>query len=141
MNLPIRVFEIMAEIAEQNKVKPMKWARASGLSPSRISDFKRLAKKTKAGAAESDPQREVGGHIFSLRNFFTLWDGLKKLVDDIALKRGLIKQLEVRKALPTKVRIFMRLMAFNDDQMNLVDMYTDAVLQCQVNTSNNQNEG
>lgn len=140
MNLPIRVFEIMAEIASQNKVKPMKWARVSGLGPSRISEFKRMAKKTRAGAAEPDGEREVGGHIFSLRNFFTLWDGVKRLVGDNALQRGLINQLEARKALSPKVRLFMRVMAFNDDQMSLVDMYTDAVLQCQVNTSSNQNE-
>ena len=71
MNLPIRVFEIMAEILAQNKVKPIMWARASGLSPAKISEFKRMAKKTKTGAAESDAEHEIGGHTFSLGNFFT----------------------------------------------------------------------
>jgi hypothetical protein len=51
MNLPIAVFEIMAEIAKENRIRSIKWAKASGVSPSRISDFKRLAKRTKAGAA------------------------------------------------------------------------------------------
>jgi hypothetical protein len=58
MDLPISVFEIMNEIAKDNKIRGTKWARASGLSPSRISDFKRMAKQTKAGAAESDEQRK-----------------------------------------------------------------------------------
>jgi hypothetical protein len=54
MDLPIAVFEIMAEIVKENKIRSVKWAKASELSPSRISDFKRLAKKTIAGAAEPD---------------------------------------------------------------------------------------
>jgi len=33
MNLPIRVFEIMADIAEENNGKSVKWARASGVGP------------------------------------------------------------------------------------------------------------
>jgi hypothetical protein len=89
MDLPIAVFEIMAEIAKQNKIRSVQWARASGLSPSRISDFKRLAKKTKAGAAEPDQGHDVWRHTFSLNTFFSLWDGLKRLVGTTALRRGL----------------------------------------------------
>jgi len=139
MILPISVFEIMAEIAKENKVRSIKWARASGLSPARISDFKRLAKKTKAGAAEPDPEREVTGHIFSLKNFLTLWDGLRRLVGATALRRGLIRQLQGKKTLTARVRIFLRLMTFNDGQLKLVDAFTDAVLH-QVNMTRRQNE-
>jgi hypothetical protein len=128
----------MADIAKENKVKSFNWATASGLSPSRISDFKRLEKKTKAGAAEPEPEHDVWRHNFSLNNFITLWDGLRKLLEDMALKRGLIRQLEVRK-LPTKVRVFLRLMTFNNAQLKLVDNFTDAVLH-RVNTGTNQND-
>ena len=62
MDLPIAVFEIMAEIAKENKIRGTKWARASGLSPSRVSDFKMLAKKTKVGAAEPDQEHDVWRH-------------------------------------------------------------------------------
>jgi hypothetical protein len=139
MNLPIRVFEIMADIAEENKVKSVKWARASGLSSSRISDFKRLAKQTEAGAAESDGQHDVLRHTLSLNNFFKLWDGLRRVVGSTALRRGLIRQLEVKKA-TTRVRIFLRLLTFSDAQLKLVDAFTDALLH-RVNTIINQDHG
>jgi hypothetical protein len=137
MDLPIEVFEIMAAIAKENKVTGTKWARASGVSPSRISDFKRLAKQTKAGAADPAGEREVTGHIFSLNHFFTLWNGLKRLVGATALRKGLMRQLEVKKV-STRVRIFMRMITFNDGQMKLVDAFTDAVLQ-QVRISTKRN--
>ena len=78
---------------------------------------------------------------FSLNNFFSLWDGLKTLVGDKGLQGGLIRQLEVRKPrLPTKVRLFMRLMALSKAQLNLVDIFADALLN-QANRSSNRNEG
>jgi len=138
MNLPIKVFEVMADIAKENKVKSVKWARASGLSASRISDFKRLAKKTKAGAAEPDPEHDVWRHIFSLNNFFTLWEGLRRLVGNTALRRSLMGQLEMKK-LPTKVKIFLRLLTFTDAQLKLVDIFTDAILH-RANTGDNQSQ-
>jgi hypothetical protein len=138
MNLPITAFEVMAAIVKENKIKPIKWARGSGIEPSRISEYRRLAKQTKAGAAESDEKREVSGHIFSVNNFVTLWDGLKRIVGATALRKGLVRQLEVKK-LTTRVRIFLRLMTFNDGQLKLVDAFTDALLH-QVNTISNRKE-
>jgi hypothetical protein len=137
MHLPIEVFQIMADIAQENKIKSVQWAAASGLSASRISDFKRLAKQTKTGAAESDEEREVSGHLFSLNNFFTLRDGLKRLVVATAPRKGLMRQLETKKV-STRVRIFMRLMTFSDAQLKLVDAFTAAVLQ-QVRISTKRN--
>jgi len=64
MDLPIVAFEVMAAIADANKVKSVKWAAASGLSPSRISDFKKLAQKTKAGAAGPDQEHGVWRRTF-----------------------------------------------------------------------------
>jgi hypothetical protein len=61
-NLPITAFEVMATIAKENKIRSVRWAEASGLSPSRVSDFKMLAKKTKAGAAEPDQEHDVWRH-------------------------------------------------------------------------------
>jgi hypothetical protein len=139
MDRPIAVFEIMAGIAEENKIKSVKWARASGIEPSRISEYRRLANRTKAGAIESDEEREVSGHIFSVRNFITLWDGLKRLVGITALRRGLMRQLETKKV-SIRVRLFLRLMTFNDGQLKLVDAFTDALLH-RVNTISNRNEG
>ena len=138
MDLPIEVFEIMAGIAEDNKIRSVKWARASGLSPSRISDFKRLAKKTKAGAAEPDQEHDVWRHTLSLNSFFNLWDGLRRLVGATALRKGLISQLETKKV-PTRVRIFLRLLTFSDAQLKLVDAFTDALLH-RVNTISNRND-
>ena len=138
MDLPIEAFEVMAGIAEENKIKSVKWAKASGVSPSRISDFKRLAKKTKAGAAESDEECEVGAHIFSLKHFFTLWDGLRRLVGVTALRRGLMRQLK-KKKVSTRIRLFLRLMAFSDAQLKLVDAFTDALLH-RVNTISIRND-
>ena len=141
MNLPISVFEIMAEIAKENRIRSIKWARASGVSPSRISDIKRLRKRLKAGAADPAQERDVMKDGFSLNNFFSLWDGLKSLVGDKGLQGGLIRQLEVRKPrLPTKVRLFMRLMALSKAQLNLVAIFADALLN-QANRSSNRNEG
>jgi hypothetical protein len=138
MNLPISVFEIMAEIAKENKIRSIKWARAAGLSPSRISDIKRLGRKLKTGAAEPAQERDVIKDGFSLNNFFSLWDGLKTLVGDKGLRAGLIRQLEPRKPrLPTKVRIFMRLMVLSDAQLRLVDTFADAILH-RVNTISNR---
>ena len=77
MNLPIMVFEVLADIANENKVRSIRWAEASGIEPSRISEYKRLAKQTNAGEKDSGEEHEVHGHTFSLDNFFTLWDGLK----------------------------------------------------------------
>ena len=137
MHLPIEVFQIMADIAQENKIKSVQWAAASGLSASRISDFKRLAKQTKTGPAESDEEREVSGHLFSLNIFFTLRDGLKRLVVATAPRKGLMRQLETKKV-STRVRIFMRLMTFSDAQLKLVDAFTVAVLQ-QVRISTKRN--
>jgi hypothetical protein len=128
MNLPITVFEIMAEMAKENKVRSIRWAEASCIEPSRISEYKRVAKKTKAGETDSEEEREVHGHIFSLNNFFALWDGLKRLVGNKALQKGLVRQLEGRKISSTRVRIFLRLMTFSDNQLKLIDVFTDAVL-------------
>jgi hypothetical protein len=140
MNLPISVFEIMAEIAKENRIRSIKWARASGVSPSRISDIKRLRKRLKAGAADPAQERDVMKDGFSLNNFFSLWDGLKTLVGGKGLQAGLIKQLEIRKPRPsTKVRLYMRLMALNDSQLRLVDILADAILH-RVNTISSQNE-
>lgn len=127
MDLPIEAFEVMAEIAKENRIKSIKWAAASGLSPSRISDFKRLAKQTKAETTEPNEERQVGGHIFSINNFLSLWDGLKRLVGATALRRGLMMQLKSKKV-STRVRIFLRLMTFSDAQLKLVDAFTDALL-------------
>jgi len=140
MDLPIAVFEIMAEIAKENKIRGTKWARASGLLPSRVSDFKRLAKQTEAGAAEPDQEHEVWRHTFSLNTFFTLWDGLKRLVGATELRGGLIRQLQGKKTTSTRVRVFLRLITFNDGQLKLVDAFTDALLH-RVNTISNRNEG
>jgi len=107
MDLPIAVFEIMAEIAKENKIRGTRWARASGLSPSGIADLKR-------------------------------WDGLRRLVGATAQRRGLMRQLEVKKV-STRVRIFLRLITFNDGQLKLVDAFTDALLH-RVNTISNRNE-
>ena len=137
MNLPIMVFEVMAGIAKENRVKPIRWAEASGIEPSRISEYKRMAKKTKAGEVDSDEEHEVHGHIFSLKNFLTLWDGLKRLVGNKALQRGLIRQMEDKKIPSTRVRVFMRLMTFSDAQLKLVDIFTDAILH-RANMSNIQ---
>jgi hypothetical protein len=128
MDLPIAVFEVMAAIANANKVRSVKWAKASRLSPSRITDFKRLAKKTKAGPAGPDQEQYVSRRTFSLNTFLTLWDGLKRLVGATALRRGLMMQLETKKV-STRVRMFLRLLTFNDGQLKLVDAFTDAVLQ------------
>lgn len=75
MNLPITAFEVMAAIAKENGIRGTR-----GMSPSRTSDFKRLAKKTKAGAAEPDQEHDIWKHTFSLNTFFTLWDGMRRLV-------------------------------------------------------------
>lgn len=139
MDLPIAVFEIMAAIAKENKVTGTKWAKAAGLSPSRISDFKRLAKKTKSGVANPAGERDVWNHTFSLNTFFTLWDGLRRLIGTTTLRRGLIKQLKTKKV-STGVRIFLRLMTLNDAQLKLVDAFTDALLH-RVNTISPRNEG
>lgn len=48
-------------------------------------------------------------------------------------------QLEMKK-LPTKVKIFLRLLPFSDAQLNLVDIFTDAVLHYHANTGDNQSE-
>jgi hypothetical protein len=48
-------------------------------------------------------------------------------------------QLEMKK-LPTKVKIFLRLLTFSDAQLNLVDIFTDAILQYHVNTDDSQPE-
>ena len=127
MDLPIEIFEVMADIAKDNSIKTIKWAAASGLSPSRISDFKKLAQKTKAGAAGPDQEHDVWRRTFSLNTFLTLWDGLKRLVGATALRRGLMMQLETKKV-STRVRIFLRLMTFSDAQLKLVDAFTDALL-------------
>lgn len=139
MDLPIAVFEIMAAIAEENKVTGTKWAKAAGLSPSRISDFKRLAKKTKSGVANPAGECDVWNHTVSLNTFFTLWDGLRRLIGTTTLRRGLIKQLKTKKV-STGVRIFLRLMTLNDAQLKLVDAFTDALLH-RVNTISPRNEG
>jgi hypothetical protein len=140
MDLPIAAFEIMAEIAKENRIRSIKWAKASGVSPSRISDIKRLGKRLKAGTAEPAHERDVIKDGFSLNNFFSLWDGLKTLVGDKGLRAGLIRQLEVKKPrLPTKVRLFMRLMALSDSQLKLVDAFADAILH-RATTSQNRNE-
>ena len=127
MDLPIEIFEVMADIAKENRIKSIKWAAASGLSPSRISDFKKLAQKTKAGAAGPDQEHDVSRRTFSLNTFLTLWDGLKRLVGATALRRGLMMQLETKKV-STRVRIFLRLMTFSDAQLKQVDAFTDALL-------------
>ena len=127
MDLPIEIFEVMADIAKENRNKSIKWAAASGLSPSRISDFKKLAQKTKAGAAGPDQEHDVSRRTFSLNTFLTLWDGLKRLVGATALRRGLMMQLETKKV-STRVRIFLRLMTFSDAQLKQVDAFTDALL-------------
>ena len=108
MDLPIEIFDVMADIAKENRIRSVKWAAASGLSPSRIADFKR-------------------------------WDGLRRLVGATAQRRGLMRQLEVKKV-STRVRIFLRLITFNDGQLKLVDAFTDALLH-RVNTISNRNEG
>jgi hypothetical protein len=41
MDLPIEIFDVIADIAKENRIRSVKWAAASGLSPSRIADFKR----------------------------------------------------------------------------------------------------
>jgi len=138
MDLPITVFEIMAGIAKENNVKSVKWASASGLSPSRISDFKRMAKKTKAGAAEPDQEHDVWRHSFSLNTFFRLWDRLKRLVGATALRRGLMRQLETKRV-STRIRIFMRLLTFSDPQLKLVDAFTDALMH-QANITSRKSE-
>jgi hypothetical protein len=69
MNLPISVFEIMADIAKENRIRSIKWAKASGVSPSRISDIKRRRKRLKAGAADPAQEREVLKDCFPLNNF------------------------------------------------------------------------
>jgi hypothetical protein len=127
MDIPIVAFEVMADIAKENRIKSIKWAEASGLSPSRISDFKKLAQKTKAGAAGPDQEHEVSRRTFSLNTFLTLWDGLKRRVGATALRRGLMMQLETKKV-STRVKIFLRLMTFSDAQLKLVDAFTDALL-------------
>ena len=108
MDLPIEIFDVMADIAKENRIRSVRWAKASGLSPSRIADFKR-------------------------------WDGLRRLVGATAQRRGLMRQLEVKKV-STRVRIFLRLITFNDGQLKLVDAFTDALLH-RVNTISNRNEG
>ena len=128
MNLPITMFNVSADIAKENKVRSVRWAEASGIEPSRISEYKRMAKKTKAGETDSEQGSEVHGRIFSLNNFFALWDGLKRLVGNKALQKGLLNQLEGKKIPSTRVRIFLRLMTFSDNQLKLVDVFTDAVL-------------
>jgi hypothetical protein len=138
MDLPIEVFEVMAAVAHENKIRSSKWAKASGLSPSRISDVKRMAKVTKAGAAETDQEHDVWGHTFSLNTFLTLWDGLRRMVGTTALRKGLMRQLEMTK-LSTKVRIFLRLLMFSDAQLKLVDAFTDALLH-RANTISKRNE-
>jgi hypothetical protein len=132
-------FRGQAEIAKENKIRGTKWAEASGLSPSRASDFKRLTKKTNAGAAEPELEHDVWKHTFSLNNFFALWNGLKRLVGTTALRRDLIRQLQGKKTPSTRVRIFLRLMTFNDGQLKMVDAFTDALLH-RVNTISNRNE-
>jgi hypothetical protein len=139
MDLPIEVFEIMAEIAKENRVKSVQWARASELSASRISDFKRLAKKTKAGAAELDQEHDIWKHTFSLNTFFTLWDGLRRLVGPTALRKRLARQLQGKKTVSTRVSIFLRLMTFTDTQLKLNDAFTDALLH-RVHTISNRKE-
>jgi hypothetical protein len=73
-----------------------------------------------------------------LRNFFTLWDALKRLVGATALRRGLISHFKTKKV-STRVRIFLRLMTFNDVQLKLVDAFADAILY-RANTITNRNE-
>ena len=63
-----------------------------------------------------------------MNNFFALWDGLKRLVGNKTLQKGLIRQLEGKKIPSTRVRIFLRLMTFSDNQLKLVDVFTDAIL-------------
>ncbi len=138
MDLPIVAFEVMAAIADANKVKSVKWAAASGLSPSRISNFKKLAQKTKAGAAGPEQEHGVWRRTFSLNTFLTLWDGLRRLVGSTTLRTGLIKQPETKKV-STRVRVFLRLMRFTDAQLELVDGFTDALLH-RVNTISNRDQ-
>jgi hypothetical protein len=59
------------------------------------------------------------------------------MVGATALRRGLISQLEAKKV-SIRVRIFLRLIIFNDAQLKLVDAFTDAVLQ-QVRISTKRN--
>jgi len=61
------------------------------------------------------------------------------MVGATALRKGLMRQLETKKV-STRVRIFLRLMTFNDGQLKLVDAFTDALLH-RDNTISNRNEG
>ena len=36
IDLPIMVFEVLADIAKENKVRSVRWAEASGIEPSRF---------------------------------------------------------------------------------------------------------
>jgi hypothetical protein len=56
-----------------------------------------------------------------------LWDALKRLVGATALRRGLMRQLETKKV-STRIRIFLRLVTFNDPQLKVVDAFTDALM-------------
>jgi hypothetical protein len=138
MDLPIEIFDVMADIAKENRIRSVKWAAASGLSPSRISDFKKLAQKTKAGAAGPDQEHDVSRRTFSPNTFLTLWDGLKRLAGATTLRRGLMRQLETKKV-STRVRIFLRLMTCTDAQLKLVDVFTDALLH-RINTISNRDK-
>jgi hypothetical protein len=138
IDVPIVVFEVMYGILEKNKYQERDWAEASGVLLGRISEFKRIAGETKTGATEIT-KPFLAGHRFSVEKCIELWRGLEQLVGGMELQSGLIKQLDQRD-LPTRARIFLRLLAFNDAQIKQVDMLTDAILKSHVYSGSNQNE-
>jgi len=123
----IELFEIMYDILEESKRTETEWAEASGLDAPRISDYKRKTRKTKTGASEGT-KTVLAGRRLTSEKLIELGLGLRRIVGDIEFKRGLIRELDGRD-LPPGARVFMRLLAFTDDQIRQVDTFTDVMLR------------
>jgi len=128
VQLPIKIFVVMAEMVKDGGFQMNQWAEASDMLPARISDLNRLSKQTKSGRLQKrdDLLKKDVGRAFTLEKAYSLIGGIKKLMGKKGIEQLLTRLPELENE---DQQSMLMLICLPDDQKPSARMFLQTLLK------------
>lgn len=124
--IDIGVFDILDEIARNNKISAGSWAKESGLKHRpRISELRKMAQLAREG---KNPSKV--GRAFTISKCLMTLNGLKTLIGEDIVTKPLLNLL--KKTKNRKERILLMVLGLSTEQEVNTEMYLETLLKASI---------
>jgi pyoverdine/dityrosine biosynthesis protein Dit1 len=132
LEVDVKIFEVLARIAEQNNISDTKWSKSSwpkagGNPQSRIGEIRQIVRIMKG---ENISQEEASRRIrrkFTIEKMLALYRGLSQILGEDVVSEEILKAIDKEKD-PRK-RLILTVMLIPDHQLEKVETLLEVFLE------------